>query len=220
MRKVLISLLLLVMLSLSVAFAQTAQPAQKTVALPPVNKAGTMPLEQAMAQRRSARAFKPTPLTPQQMSQLLWAAQGMTDSPGHRAAPSAHSRYYITVYAVSSEGLFRYDPKQHALVPLPLKDAKAVLNQAGGQPSFASAPFCLVVAGDYKRAAAENPKEDSAKLVNLEAGHVAQNVLLEATALELAGVPAAGINVTKVQQTLGLDQASVPIYVVPLGQAK
>jgi SagB-type dehydrogenase family enzyme len=200
-----------------VTLAGQQQSNQSPVALPAASRSGKISLEEALATRRSVRDFSPAALTKEQVSQLLWAAQGITDEKGHRTAPSAHAMYLVQVYAVSNDGLFRYDPQHHALLPLNLPEAKTTLAKAVPQKAVAVAPLVLLICGEFGRAAGSGGEAQGARLVNLEAGHVAQNVLLQATALGLGAVPVGGLKPEDVQKAMALPPKHVPVYLVPIG---
>ena len=72
---------------------------------------------QALQLRRSIREFSPRPLPPQVLSDLLWAAYGVNRPSGDRTAPYWRHIMVIDVYAAMADGVWLYDPKQHALRP-------------------------------------------------------------------------------------------------------
>jgi SagB-type dehydrogenase family enzyme len=205
-------------LFVSAAFAQqtgtSAAANATTIQLPQPSKSGGMALTDALAHRRSTRTFTAKPMTQAEISQLLWAAQGITDDKGHRTAPSASGQYYLHVYLASPDGFFEYVPSGHQLKKLGAQDLRAKLS---GQPSVKSAPFVLVITGEYGRAAEKYGPDKGPRVVNLEAGHVAENVLLQATALKLGAVPVGGIEPKDVQQAASLPAQYSPIYLVPVG---
>jgi SagB-type dehydrogenase family enzyme len=186
------------------------------VSLPPASKTGGMTLAQALATRRSVRSFTATALTQQELAQLLWAAQGVTDDRGHRTAPSARAAYYLHVYLATPEGFFEYVPAGHQLQRRAAGDLRAKLSS---QASVTSAPAVLLIAGEYERAQASNPS-GGARWVDLEAGHSAQNVLLQATALGLGAVPVGGIQPEQVGPAASLPQGVRAIYLIPVGHPK
>ncbi|MGA2961435.1 MAG: SagB/ThcOx family dehydrogenase [Candidatus Korobacteraceae bacterium] len=219
MRKLLLACFAIVALSVSAAFAQetgkSAQPGATTIQLPQPSKSGGMALTEALARRRSTRTFTAKALTQAEISQLLWAAQGITDDKGHRTAPSASAQYYIHVYLASADGFFEYIPSGHQLKKLQSQDLRAKLSV---QPSVKSAPIVLVITGEYERAVAKAGADKGPRLVALEAGHVAQNVLLQATALGLGAVPVAGFEPKDAQQAASLPAQHTPIYLMPIGR--
>ncbi len=207
-----------VALFVSAAFTQetgkSAQPNATTIQLPQPSKSGGMALTEALARRRSVRTFTAKPLTQAEISQLLWAAQGITDDKGHRTAPSASAQYYLHIYVASADGFCEYIPSSHQLKKLQAQDLRAKLS---AQPSVKSAPIVLVIAGEYERGAEKYGAEKGPRVANLEAGHVAQNVLLQATALGLGAVPVAGIEPKDVQKAASLPAQQTPIYLMPIG---
>ena len=203
------------------AFAQdtgkAAQSSATAIQLPQPSKSGGMALTEALATRRSLRTFADKPLTQAEISQLLWAAQGVTDDKGHRTAPSASAQYYLHIYLASADGFFEYVPSGHQLKKLQAQDLRAKLSV---QPSVKTAPFVLVIAGEYERAGEKYGADKGAKVVNLEAGHVAENVLLQATALGLGAVPVAGFEPKDAQKAASLPAQHMPVYLLPVGHIK
>jgi SagB-type dehydrogenase family enzyme len=194
--------------------------AQTDVLLPPPATNGGMSLAEAMATRRSSRALADKPVTVEQLSQVCWAAQGITDQQsGKRTAPSALAQYAITVYVVKKDGCYEYLPAPHALRPMAGPEALGSLRGACWQPSVASAPVCLVLAMDVERLVPRCGKK-AEQYSLLEAGHVAQNVLLQATALGLASVPVGGADEAAVIKALALPAPKRPVYLLPIGYNK
>ena len=182
MRK-LTSLLPLVVFSCA-ALAQDLTPIQ----LPPPRMAGGMPLMEALRLRQSRREFAPDPLPPQVLSNLLWAAWGVSrpDS-GKRTAPSAMNRQEMDVYVAQADGLYRYDAKAHALVPLAREALRA---QTGGQAFVSTAPLNLI----YVTRAAGGSAEDRLIYGGAQAGFISQNVYLFCASEGLATVVRGGID--------------------------
>lgn len=209
---------LLALMSSPLILAQpAATPAASRIDLPAPALTGGMALNDALAHRRSIRSFQPAKLTLQELSQLLWAAQGVTDDKGHRTAPSAHAGYFLHLYLAQTEGFFEYIPAANTLQKLSGKDLRATLSS---QPTVQAAPAVFLIAGEYDRATKSADRETGQRLVNLEAGHAAQNLLLEATALNLAAVPVGGIDPKQTAQAASLPVGITPIYLIPVGHAK
>ncbi len=220
MRKSFALIFALILLA-AVAAPQTA-PAPKAatsdqIALPRPSLAGGMSLHEALARRRSVRSFAPTKLTEAELSQLLWAAQGITDDHGRRTAPSARAAYYLHLYVATTDGVFEYLPAGHQLKRLASRDVRAALSS---QAMFADAPAVFLVTGEYERASQRGAAEMGRRFVDLEAGHAAQNLLLEAVALGLGAVPAGGVQPAQVQQAASLPAVHMPIYLIPVGHPK
>jgi SagB-type dehydrogenase family enzyme len=222
MRKLLLVCSAIVALSVSAVFAQqTGKPATAanatTIQLPQPSKSGGMALTEALARRRSTRTFTAKALTQAEISQLLWAAQGITDDKGHRTAPSASAQYYLHVYLATPDAFYEYIPAGHQLKKLESADLRAKLST---QPSVKAAPFVLLIAGEYERATAKYGADKGPRVTNLEAGHVAENVLLQSTALGLGAVPVGGIEPKDAQQAASLPAQYVPIYLIPVGHTE
>ncbi|MEW6059799.1 MAG: SagB/ThcOx family dehydrogenase [Actinomycetota bacterium] len=178
-----------------------------------------MSLEEALALRRSVREFTGATLTLEELSQLLWAAQGITAEWGGRTAPSAGALYPLEIYVATADGLCHYLPEGHRAEVLSHVDLRGPLAHAAlDQSSVSDAPAVFVITAVFARTAAKYG-ERAERYVHLEAGHVAQNLLLEATALGLAGVPVGAFSDADVQQTLGLPSDHAPLYLVPIGHS-
>jgi SagB-type dehydrogenase family enzyme len=203
----------------SVQTATTPNPAAAgATVLPPPALTSDRSLEEVLALRRSIRSFRATTLTTGELGQLLWAAQGITDEGGFRTAPSAGALYPLEVYVALAEGVFHYEPDGHRLVPVDQDDVRSGLQQAAlGQQAVGQAPAVFVVTAVYQRTAQKYGPERATRYVQLEAGHAAQNLLLEAVALGLGAVPIGAFDDTKVQQVLSLPGDHEPLYLIPVG---
>jgi SagB-type dehydrogenase family enzyme len=177
-----------------------------------------MSLEETLFERRSVREFKPTPLTPVEIGQLLWAAQGITHERGYRSAPSAGALYPLELYVATPDGIFGYQPQSHHLAVLSDDDVRADLYRAALRQAWVrDAPAVFVLAAVYERTAQKYGGRRSPRYVHLEAGHAAQNLLLEAVALGLGAVPVGAFEDQKVQEVLGLPADHEPLYLIPVG---
>jgi len=188
------------------------------VKLPAPKLDGQVSVEKALWQRRSVRAYKEEPLSLAEVSQILWAAQGVSDSAsGKRTAPSARAMYFLDVYLISgnveglSPGLYRYRPQGHQLERIMEGNAKNKLLEAAGQASIKSAVAALVITGQSDRST--NPN-----WMYLEAGHAAQNVYLQGVSLGIGTVVTAGFKPDEVQKALSLPENQTVIYIMPLGR--
>ena len=190
---------------------------QPEVRLPEPQTSGGMSLAEALTKRRSQKAFVSKPLSTKQVSQLCWAAQGITDKErGLRTAPSAMALYAIHVFIVDDRGAHEYLPQPHTLRNLSVDGALDRLRMAVGQASVESAPLSMVLAMEPARLEARCGK-NAERYSLIEAGHVAQNVLLQATAMGVASVPVGGIDEGKVAAALDLPAGMRPVYVLPIG---
>lgn len=179
---------------------------------------GGMSLEQALASRRSVREFSATALKMAELGQLAWAAQGVTQPDGGlRAAPSAGALYPLELYFVLRDGLLHYLPGPHAFERISPRDLREPLADAAlSEGAILSAPCTVVITSATERTAARYGAR-ATLYVSLEAGHAAQNLLLQATALGLAGVPIGAFDDRAVSGALSLPAAEQPIYIVALG---
>jgi len=174
-------------------------------------------LEEAIAERRSVRELVDRPLSDAQIGQLLWSAQGITGSRGRRAAPSAGATYPLEVYVATAEGVTRYEIADHALSDHLDDDRRSALASAAfGQAWIADAGAVVVLTGVVERTA-DRYDDRAERYVLLEAGHAAQNVLLQATALDLVGVPVGAFDDEDVRQVLALPTDEQPLYLLPIG---
>jgi SagB-type dehydrogenase family enzyme len=175
-------------------------------------------LTDALSRRRSVREFAAAPLTDDEVAHLLWAAQGVTSSDGKRTAPSAGALYPLELYVVDAGGVSRYRPADHALTAVRSGDLRAALAAvAVEQDWIAIAPLVVVILGVTGRTAAKYG-DRADRYVALEAGHAAQNLLLQATALGLAGVPVGAFHDADLADLLDLPDGWVPLELVPVGR--
>ncbi|UCB57077.1 MAG: SagB/ThcOx family dehydrogenase [Candidatus Omnitrophota bacterium] len=200
------------------AEAQELETMEKNISLPVPRLEGEISLEEAIVQRRSKRSFRPQELTLAQIGQLLWSAQGITETEsGYRAAPSAGARYPMEIYIVKSDGLFHYLPRGHKLEQLLPKDMRSQLAAAClGQGFVAQAPVSIVIAAVYERITSHYGSRGE-RYTDIEVGHIAQNVHLQAVALGLGSVPVGAFDDQAVKAVLQLPDKEQPLYVIPIG---
>jgi SagB-type dehydrogenase family enzyme len=195
--------------------AAVAPPAE--IALPAPSLVGTVSVEAALAKRRSVRSFAPQALTLEQISQLAWAAQGITDAKtGHRTAPSARAVYPMTVYLVKSDGVFEYVPDGHRLRKLFADDRRAAVST---QSAVQQAAVDFVIVGDAAKAHAQF-RDRAERWMAVEAGLIAENIHLQAVALGLASVTVGGFTDADVTKVLSLPADRTPMLVIPVGVAR
>lgn len=192
----------------------------KLIPLPRPAARGRFSLEEAIAKRRSVRTFSRGQLSPAEVGQLLWAAQGVTAKPGNfyfRSAPSAGALYPMEIYTVSESGLHRYLPEKHALELMMERDLRNDLSIASlGQEPVREAGLDIVICAAYERPYSRYG-ERGKSYVDMEAGHIAQNVHLQAVALGLGSVPIGAFDDVQVGKILGLPDGQYPLYIIPVG---
>ena len=195
-------------------------PNQDVIQLPaPVFK-GKISLEETIKNRQSIRDFSAVPLTLKELSQLFWAVQGITRDWGARTAPSAGALFPLDVYVVLQEGVFQYSSGNHSLTRHGGRDIRPQLAYAAlGQESIRKAPAVFVIAAVYERTAKKYGNR-AERYVKIEAGHAAQNMLLQATALNLGAVPIGAFHDEKVKQVMNLPENHEPLYLIPVGRKR
>jgi len=192
----------------------------KAIQLPKPVHTGKMSLEETLLRRESVRDFTSQPLTLQETSQLLWAAQGMTRKWGGRTAPSAGALYPLEAYLVTAEGFFHYLPDRHQLIRISDRNLlKDLCLAALGQACTREAPAVIVLTAVYERTSGKYGQR-AERYIAMEAGHTAQNILLQATALGLGTIPVGAFHDDRVQKTLGLPVDHRPLYLIPVGHRR
>lgn len=200
-------------------------PAQSEllIELPQPQWAGTVSVEQALQSRRSVRSFKPQPLTLDELSQLLWAAQGVT-AVRFRTAPSAGALYPLEVYVAvgNVEGLdaavYRYDPTAHALSEVRKGDVRRSLSRSAyWQKSAGAGAIAIVFSAVYERTTGKYGQR-GIRYVHMEAGHAAQNVYLQAEALGLGTVVVGAFMDSWVKRVLHMKDDERPLSIMPIGK--
>ncbi len=191
---------------------------REMIKLPEPKIKGSVSLEEAIVQRRSIREFAERDIKLEEVSQLLWAAQGITDkTESFRAVPSAGALYPLEIYVVTKEGLFHYIVEKHALEILDNHDLRSELADASwGQGMVRQAGADIVICAIFKRVTSKYA-ERGIRYVYMEAGHAAQNIHLMAVSLGLGSVPVGAFDDKKVQALLKLDKNIEPLYIVPIG---
>jgi len=172
--------LVIALLCAGAALAQDLKP----VVLPPPQTDGGRPLMQALKERKTSREFASDKLSPQILSNLLWAAFGINRPEGKRTAPSAMNWQEIDIYVATADGLFTYDAKANRLEPVLAQDVRAA---TGTQPFVASAPLDLVYVADLAKTGGAG-SGDTELYTSADVGFIAQNVYLFCASEGLATV--------------------------------
>ncbi|MCS7126759.1 MAG: SagB/ThcOx family dehydrogenase [Aigarchaeota archaeon] len=198
------------------------------VVLPPPRTDSEVSVEYALRVRRSIRDYEDKPLTLQQVSQLVWAAQGITDKRyGFRTAPSAGATYPLEVYVVVKkggvidleEGIYHYLYKEHVLELLKSGDYSRELMEAClDQEWVGDASINIVITAIYERTTWRYGERGRIRYVHMEVGHVGQNIYLQCVSLGLGCVVIGAFYDDSVKKILGVDEE--PLYVIPVGVKK
>jgi SagB-type dehydrogenase family enzyme len=194
--------------------------ADKLIQLPAPVSDGGMSVERALAKRESVRHFASLPLTPSLLSQILWAAQGITRDWGGRTAPSAGALYPLKLYLALRDGFFHYIPRNHQLLRVSdhdFIDDLAVV--ALGQQCIRESSAVIVITAVYERIEQKYGSRGE-RYVKVEAGHAAQNILLQAVSQGIGAVPVGAFHDDDVRKVLSLPSDHEPLYLIPLGYIK
>jgi SagB-type dehydrogenase family enzyme len=197
--------------------------AEAGITLPLPRHQSDISLEETLLRVRLVRRYSSQALTLPQLSQLLWAAQGVKNAAGKRTAPSAGATYPLEIYAVVgnvegiASGTYKYDPFDHRLKKIQDGDLRYNLSAAALDQRFITrAPISLVIAAVYERTTGRYGQR-GVRYVDMEAGHAAQNVCLQAVALGLGAVVAGAFNDDGVAVVLKLPDNERPLYIIPVG---
>ena len=199
----------------------------RQIHLPSPSQKGSISLEEAIARRRSIRVFTPEPLSPSQLSQILWAAQGITDTRGrYRAVPSAGATYPLEIFVVCGisgieeieAGIYHYNTDSHSLTLHQKGDARLELAKVALHQEFIyEAPVDIVICALFEQTTLGYGSRGE-RYVHIEVGHAGQNIYLQATALGLATVAIGAFNDERVREVLRLDKQYKPLYIMPVGR--
>ncbi len=201
------------------------------ILLPLPHDVGNVSAAKAILLRRSIREYLRKPLSIDDVSMLLWAAQGITDVKHlFRAAPSAGATYPLVLYLVVGyegvslgggeylkPGVYRYIVNLHALKPVKYGDLRGELSKASlNQPWVRNAPIDIVMCAVFSRTT-KVYGERGIRYVYMEAGHAAENIYLMASALGLGTVVVGAFHDELVASVIGAGSNESPLYVIPVG---
>ena len=199
-------------------------PDYETIALPEVRLTSDVSLEETLFNRRSVRQYTGEALTLEEVSQLLWSAQGITAEWGGRTAPSAGALYPLEVYLVAGNvesltpGIYKYINDGHELVKVRDEDVREELaNAALGQTPVRDGAIDIVISAIYERTM-KKYGDRGVRYVHMEAGHAAQNIYLQATALDLGAVTIGAFADELVKKLLSMPEEEAPLYIIPVGR--
>jgi len=181
-------------------------------------------VEEALLERRSVRNYVDEPLTLAEVSQLLWAAQGITSSSGGRTAPSAGALYPLEVYLLAGEishlpaGIYHYAPGEHTLTLTIEGDQRQALYEAAlSQSAVKDAAAIIIITAVYERTMVKYG-ERGKQYVHMEVGCAAQNIYLQAVALDLGTVFIGAFHDDQVKRLLRLGEDEIPLGIMPVGR--
>lgn len=224
-------LTLLILTGLSVFYFQMGTDIQADEKTPPKGETMKLPdpkfksstsVEEALSARRSVREYAEDSLTLEQISQLLWAAQGLTSKWGGRTTPSAGALYPLEIYLMAGEvkglksGLYHYDPGKHQISLTQEGDLREKLTPASlYQDEILRAPATLIITAVYERTM-QKYGERGIRYVHMEVGSVGENIYLEAESLKLGTVFIGAFDDERVKKVLGITEE--PLGIMPTGK--
>jgi SagB-type dehydrogenase family enzyme len=199
----------------------------QNISLPPTQEPGRMSLKEAIARRRSIRDFTSEPITLAELSQILQAAGGISDTTwGGRTVPSAGATYPLEIFVLCGQncvtgldaGIYHYNVDTQTLTFHQRGDARLELSRAALSQSFIyDAPVDIVICAEYARTARRYGNR-AERYVHFEVGHAGQNIYLQATALGLGTVAVGAFYDERVSEVLHLKKSLNPLYIMPIGR--
>lgn len=197
----------------------------KDIKLPAPALKGLVSVEESIYSRRSVRSYSSEALTLEQVSQLLWAGQGITGKRFRRAAPSAGALYPLEIYlAVKSDGVngldagaYRYIPSSHALSETRETETNGLIASAAyTQMWMSQAPVMVIVAADFSRTQAKYGGRGT-RYVYIEAGLAAENLMLQAQALGLSSCPVGAFKDRELNDLAGIPDSQQALLIITVG---
>jgi len=197
---------------------------RETIRLPEPKHDGTVSVEHALQNRRSVRQYKNESLTLSEISQLLWAAQGITTPRGFRTAPSAGALFPLEIYVAAGNvsdlpaGIYKYNYRDHTLAQNVSSDKRNALSRAAlNQRSIASAPAVFLICAVYERVT-RTYGQRGIQYAFMEIGHAAQNVCLQAVALGMGTVVIGAFRDDEVKKIANLPEDEQATYIIAVGR--
>ncbi|MEO0088837.1 MAG: SagB/ThcOx family dehydrogenase [candidate division WOR-3 bacterium] len=194
------------------------------VKLPKPRYKSDVSVEEALLKRRSIRSYKKAPLTLEEVSQLLWAAYGITADWGGKTCPSAGATYPLVIYLVAGEvkdlkpGVYQYLPEEHSIKLILEKDVRKELMAAAWQQEYIlNAPINIIIAANYERTTSHYG-ERGIRYVHMEVGHCGQNIHLQCETMGLGTVVIGAFNDKEVKKILKIKEDV--LYIMPVGRKK
>ncbi len=193
------------------------------IELPDPRSTGGMSLRDAIRERRSARKYSPATPSLQELSDLLWAAFGLTreyagtgiHTTGSHAAPSAHNWQEVDLYVALDGGLYRYEPLKHGLEGVLSEDVRH-LTAHEEQPFVLDAPVILIYVADLARMH-DSSNWDRGIFPWVDSAVIAENVYLYCSSAGLATVVRAKFERPPLAAAMGLRPDQLITLSQPVG---
>lgn len=218
--------------SILIALIGMKNSSGQTIKLPNPDYKGNVSLEETMLNRRSVREFESKALNLEQISQILWAAYGITqemNSPsflrgGFKTAPLAGALYPLEIYVVAgnvnglNQGIYKYLPEGHQLMKTYDQDVREEMAEAAiNQDFITQAPASLFYSAVYSRTTGKYGKRGEERYVCMDLGHSAQNVCLQVVAMNLGTCPVGAFDDRMVRNVMMIPNNEEPLYIMPIG---
>ena len=188
----------------------------KVIKLNTPDKTRGSAIMKAFSDRQSGRDYSPESLKPQDLSDLLWAANGINRADGKRTAPSCQNFQDVEVYVILPEGAYVYDAVAHALNPLTAGDYRGAV--AGGQDFARTAPLSIVLVANMTKYG--NTSESSKLMAAVDIGIVCQNINMACAGLGLVTVPRGSMDKETLKTVLKLTDIHLLLMNNPVGYPK
>jgi len=221
-----ILLVLIIIFPVKIGECMNGKTFSETIKLPQPQYDSRSSVESTLFERRSIRTYSDEPLALADISQLLWAAQGVTHHRGFRTAPSAGALYPLEIYIVAEKvtglatGIYKYKPGSHELLQVVEGDKRKELCRAAlNQSAVKNAPVVILFCAVYHRMTVKYGQR-GIRYVHMEVGHSAQNICLQAVSLGLGTVPIGAFHGDKVKKILNCEADEEPLYILPVGKLK
>ena len=212
MKKILITFTALLITSMSM-YSQEL----KEIKLNAPDKTRGSAVMKALSDRQSIREYDTKDVSLQDLSDLLWAANGINRQDGKRTAPSAMDRREIDVYMINKDGAYLYDVNEHVLKPVSSGDFRKAV--AAQQDFAATAPISIVLVANLEKLG-DPTKEGTRSTASFDAGIVCQNINLFCAAVGLATVPRGSMNQEELRAALKLSDTQIISINNPVGYPK
>ena len=191
-------------------------------------------IEETLKERRSIRSYTSESVTVKEISQILWAAYGVTYTEngmpeqlrgGLKTAPSAGATYPLEIYVVAADvtdlptGIYKYKPEGHKLLKISDEDKRDELFVAAyNQQWVKDAPASLVYSAVFSRTTDRYGDRGRERYVCMDIGHSAENVYLQVVSLDMGTVAIGAFDDLKLKLTVNMTREEEPLYIMPLGK--
>ncbi|TYB31682.1 MAG: SagB/ThcOx family dehydrogenase [Candidatus Mcinerneyibacterium aminivorans] len=194
------------------------------IKLPEPIKKSNVSIEKALENRRSIRSYSSMPVNLEELSQLLWAAQGVTNRKGFRTAPSAGALYPLKLYVVVEnvknleKGIYMYKPEGHKLIKIKSNtNIEKIYKGALNQQSIKDASVNIIFGADFSVTDKKYRKRGK-QYVYQETGHAAQNIYLQSESLNIGTVVVGAFYEEQIKKAAGMGDNETPICIMPAGK--